>query len=105
MFLIPQSESLIGKLVSLLTLTIPEIKEDVRSVPEGMADAGPGEALYIDLKNGESICIAPDPNGTGYILCLVSRETAGARYRYQDSPQERFTKLDDLKLKVKEFFR
>lgn len=103
MIFIPQPETFIGKLVSLLTLTIPEIKEDVRSVPEGMADAGPGEALYIDLKNGESICIAPDPNGNGYILCLVSKKTAGARY--QDSPQENFTKLEDLKSKVKELFR
>lgn len=104
MFLIPQPETFIGKLVSLLTPTIPGMNlEDVRSVPEGLADAGSGEALYIDLKNGESICIAPDPNGTGYILCLVSENTAGARY--PDSPQEKFTKLEDLKSKVKELFR
>ena len=38
------------------------------SVKDGFADAGTGEGWKVQLKTGEELCVAPNPNEAGWIV-------------------------------------
>jgi hypothetical protein len=103
MILISQSEGLIGKLVSLLTSALPGINpEAVKSIPEGIADAGSGEACSIGLENEEKIWIAP-ADGNGYFLCLMTTYPKGPKGKLiPDSKRVYVRDISEIEAKIKE---
>ncbi len=102
MILISQRESLFGTFVSLLTSAIPGINPE-KSFPEGLADAGSGEACFVVSENGEEICIAPEANGNGYFLCLVTTYPKGPKGKLiPDSKRVYARDISEIEAKIKE---
>jgi hypothetical protein len=73
MHVLVQPESLLVKFLFTISQLFPGTRPDsVKKVPEGFADAGPGEGWFIELEKGDRICIAPDPNARGWLVSRVS---------------------------------
>lgn len=80
----------ISTFFQLLSVLLPDVYQShIKEVAEGFADAGPGQSWIVEKKRGGIVCIAPNPEGSGWIVV-------------DDGARRKATSIEELVLLLKE---